>query len=38
MGHIKTTGTTTALNTYPIPRYDKHVTKVEYNLPVTVVF
>jgi hypothetical protein len=29
MGHIKTTGTITALNTYSISLRDKRVTKVE---------
>lgn len=38
MGHIKTTVTITALNTYPISPWDKPVTKAKYNLPATVVF
>lgn len=32
MGHFRTTGTTTALSTYPISPWDKPVTKVEYKL------
>jgi hypothetical protein len=38
MGHIKTTVTITALNTYPISPWDKPVTKAKYYLPTTVVF
>jgi len=37
MRHIKTTGTITALNTYPISPRDKPVTKAKYNLSATVV-
>jgi hypothetical protein len=37
MRHIKTTGTITALNTYPVSLWDKPVTKVEYNLSATIV-